>query len=96
MRNDTLIFSPFVIGAAAGIVVAMVLYASFLLFERTFGELELLLWPASILLAAFTGAPWKNVLPVLALSVGLNALLYGILGAVAGMVLRRLGLLGMK
>jgi hypothetical protein len=76
----------FLIGFAAGATIAIGMFVWHSFSNQLFGETELLFWPSSILLAATTD--WSSGWPVLVISIALNALWYGALGTIIGLVTR--------
>lgn len=85
-RTPNLVFGR---GAAAGVVIALLLFARSYFFDSLFGEVEFVVWPSSILLAVTNGWSWNSIF-ILSLSVVLNALWYGILALLLRIVVKRL------
>jgi len=69
-----------------GITVPVFLTLSFLVFHRSFGEVEFFLWPSSLMFMALdtpSPATWSTVIAVYAIAIAENFLLYAAVGAVA-------------
>jgi hypothetical protein len=72
----------------AGLVVPVVLLLRSYLFDHSFGEVELILWPSSFILMALEGPPERLVIVVVyAIAIAANVLLYSIVGVLGWMLL---------
>ena len=76
-------------GACVGAAVALILLLRLRLSEQLAGGLELTFWPSSILLLGYDGATGLNAVFAWSMSIGLNAVLYGTIGAALAWIVRR-------
>lgn len=78
MASRSVLGKSFLIGALGGVAVAIGLYGKYIATDQLFGELELMLWPSSILLMATDNAPILDTSIIVVVSLAGNALLYGL------------------
>jgi hypothetical protein len=79
----------FTFSALIGAIVCAVLFGRSLLTDHLFADLEMFLWPASILLMAANDWSIGSMI-LLAITVAANAVLYGLVGAVIFSLLKRI------
>ena len=89
MANRSFTFRWFQYGFVAGSVTSVALYSRYWITGSMFGEIELWLWPSSILLMAneFAGSGTETIIVSL-ISILINAVLYGIVFAGIAVLLR--------